>query len=56
VVELARDRLHRGRVERVGVEHHGERVAGKAPVGEHVERREAPAHEGLLWGPYDSSG
>ncbi len=51
VVELARDRLHRRRVELVGVEHHGERVAGKVPVGEHVERREAPAHENLLCAP-----
>ena len=44
VVELARDRLHRRRLERFGVKHDGEWIAGKAPVGEHVERGEAPAH------------
>ena len=56
MVELAGDRLHPRRVERFGVEHDRERIAGKAPVSEHVERREAPAHEGLLWRPYDSLG
>jgi hypothetical protein len=56
VVELARDRLHRRRVERFGVEHDGERIAGKAPVGEHVERGEAPAHESLPCAPDYSSG
>jgi hypothetical protein len=51
VVELARDRLHRRRVERLRVEHDGERIAGEAPVGEHVEGGEAPAHPNLLGAP-----
>jgi hypothetical protein len=45
MVELARDGLHRRRVELLGVEHDGERIAGKTPVGEDVERHETPAHE-----------
>ena len=36
-VELARDRLHARAVEPVGVEHHRQRVAAEALVGEHVE-------------------
>src|SRR5262249_25769341 len=56
VVELARDRLHRRRVEGLRVEHDGERIAGKAPVGEHVERGESPAHESLPCARYYSSG
>ena len=47
-IELARDRLHRGGVEPVGIEHDGERITGKAPGREHVERDEAAAHERLL--------
>jgi hypothetical protein len=36
-IELARDRLHAARVEPVGLQHHGERIAAEALVGEHVE-------------------
>ena len=44
-VELARDLLHRGRVEAVCVQHHGERIAGEAGVGEDVERMIATRHD-----------
>jgi hypothetical protein len=44
MVELARDRLHGVPLEPLRLEHHRERVAGKAPAGEHVERREPSAH------------
>jgi hypothetical protein len=47
MVELARDRLHRRRLQSIAVEHDGERIAGEAPVGEHVERHELPAHRFL---------
>jgi hypothetical protein len=47
MVELASDRLHHLRLEPSGVEHHGERVAGEAPIGEHIESDETPAHESL---------
>ena len=43
MIELARDRLHCGGVEPCGIEHDGERIAGKAPIGKHVERRETPS-------------
>src|SRR5450432_1060661 len=36
-VELARDCLHGDRVERVGIMHHGERIAAEAAISEHVE-------------------
>ena len=49
-VELAGDRLHRRRVEPFGIQHHGERVAGKRPIGEHVEGDEAAGH-GASWRP-----
>jgi hypothetical protein len=44
VIELACDGLHDIRAEPLGLQHHGERIAGKAAVGEHVERREMSAH------------
>ncbi len=44
MIELAGDRLHRSRIEAVGVEHDRQRIAGKTPVGEHVECRETPLH------------
>ena len=37
-VELARDRLHAGVGEAVGVQYDRQRIAGKSRVGEHVER------------------
>ena len=43
-VELARDRLHARRVEAVGVEHNGQRVAAEPLVGEHVEDVIGQAH------------
>jgi hypothetical protein len=46
-VELARDRLHRGGVEPRGFEHDSQRIAGEALCGEHVQREEAAAHDGL---------
>jgi len=49
-VELAGDRLHRRRVESFGIEHHGERVAGKRSGREHVEGDEAAGH-GASWRP-----
>jgi hypothetical protein len=48
VIELARDHLHGIGLESVGLEHHRERIAGKRPVGEHVEGGEASAHRSLL--------
>ena len=45
-IELARDGLHRRSVETVRLQHDRERIAGKALVGEHVERDEAAAHDG----------
>jgi hypothetical protein len=45
MTKLARDRLHGVPLEPLRLEHHRERIAGKAPVGEHVERREPSAHE-----------
>ena len=38
--EFSRDRLHPGVVQRIGVEHDGKRIAGEAPLSEHVESRE----------------
>jgi len=55
MAELARDRLHGVPLEPLRLEHHRERIAGKAPVGEHVERREPSAHESLLCAPHDSA-
>ncbi len=43
-IELARDRLHRLAVETLGIEHDGERVPGKRPVGEYVEDFVAAFH------------
>jgi hypothetical protein len=55
-VELARHRLHRLGREAVGLEHHGERVAGEASVGEHVQREEGSAHGSRgLRGPHPCS-
>src|SRR5438876_2765365 len=48
MVELARNRLHRIRLEALGLAHHRERIAGEAAVGEHVERGERPVHGGYL--------
>ena len=47
VVELARDALHRVRVQPVRVEDDGERVAAEALVGEDVERDVVEAHRAL---------
>jgi hypothetical protein len=44
MAEFARDRLHGVPLEPFRLQHHRERIAGKAPVGEHVERREPSAH------------
>ncbi len=43
-IELARDRLHPRVVEALGVEHHGERIAGERRIGEDVEQMIGPAH------------
>jgi len=48
MVELARNRLHRIRLEALGLAHHRERITGKAAVGEHVERGERPVHGTVL--------
>jgi len=48
VVEFARDRLHGGGVEPVGIEHDRKRIAGKAPIGENVERCETALHRRSL--------
>jgi hypothetical protein len=42
--ELARDALHRGRVEIVGVAHHRQRVSGVERFGEDVDDVEAVRH------------
>ena len=47
-VELARDGLHRGLVEVLGLADHGQRVAGERAGGEHVEDVVAPRHRGRL--------
>ena len=39
------DRLHAGVVEPVGVEHHGERIAGERRLGENVKRLEPARHQ-----------
>jgi len=44
MAELACDRLHRIGFEPIGVEHHRERIAGEALVGEHVERCKRQFH------------
>ena len=52
VIELARNGLHRGGVERVGVEHDRERIAGEAALREHVEGGIAIFHDAsaaLTW-------
>src|SRR5262249_39533240 len=46
-IEFSGDRLHRAGIEPVGFQDDRERVAGKAPGGEHIERHKAPAHQGL---------
>ena len=46
-VEFARDRLHGGGVEAVGVEHDGQRIAGEWLGGEDIEGEEAAAHDAL---------
>src|SRR6516165_9462894 len=46
-IEFAGDRLHRVVIKPVGVQDDRERVAGKAPGGEHIERHKAQAHQGL---------
>ena len=43
----AGDGLHRGFVERAGVEHHGQRIAVARPGGENVELYERVVHRGL---------
>ena len=48
MVELARNRLHRIRLEALGLAHHRERITGKAAVGEHVERGKRPVHGSVL--------
>ena len=45
MAELARNRLHDRRVEPFPIEHDRERIAGKAPIGEHVEGRKPAAHD-----------
>ena len=47
-VEFGRDRLHAGVVEALGVENHGERVAGERRLGEYVERVKSPGHEVIV--------
>ena len=42
-IELARDHLHRVTIEPFGVQDDGERIAGKAPVGERRAWRSAGA-------------
>ena len=44
MIEFARDRLHRVGVEPVRLEHDRQRIAGKFPFREHVEREEAAFH------------
>ena len=51
-VELARDRLHAAIIEALGIEHHGELVAGERLAREHIERVEAAGHGG----PFGSAG
>ena len=43
-IELASDRLHGGGVEPGGLQHDGERIAGEAAIGEHIEGGEASPH------------
>ena len=47
-VELARNPLHGAGVQALGIEHHGERVAGERPVGENVENLVAALHARCL--------
>jgi hypothetical protein len=44
-IEFPRDGLHLLGGQFTGVQHDGERVAGEAPVGEHVESNEGQAHD-----------
>ncbi len=53
---LARDGLHRGSVEPVRLQHDGERIAGKAFPGEHVECHELAAHPVLTVFPRRTRG
>ena len=39
-VELARDGLHLGVGEAIGIQHDGQRIAGETAIGENVERVE----------------
>src|SRR5512139_3839873 len=48
IIEFASDGLHRLRVEALAIEHHAERIAGKAFAGEDIERNEAAAHYSCL--------
>src|SRR5262249_6192821 len=45
MAELARDRLHRGIAQSIGVEHDGERITGEPLLGEYIERSERELHE-----------
>jgi len=46
-IEFAGDCVHRVGIEPVGFQDDRERVAGKAPGGEHIERHKATAHQNL---------
>ena len=47
-VELARDGLHLQRRQAIGVQHHRQRVAGEAAVGEDVQGVEREGHRAIL--------